>query len=254
MIGPLLAFVILLLIPGAFDVVFVASFSAALIGLGVIVLFVRDIPIARSQGDGQPALTMRDGLAVLRRPAFRRVIVVGSALALLTISDAFIYLILQRRFDFPIQFFPLLFVGTALGYMILAVPFGRLADRYGRAVVYLAGYGALALVYASLLLPALGPAQLIATMALLGAYYAMTDGVLAALASGVLPEKVRATGLGLLAGSTNLMRLFASVLFGLAWTLWDISGAVAVYLVALILVAGIGATFLIRPAAGHSDG
>ena len=39
-------------------------------------------------------------------------------------------------------------------------------------------------------------------MALLGGYYAATDGVLAALASGILPSAPRGSGLALLATAT----------------------------------------------------
>jgi MFS family permease len=241
MLGPLLAFAILLAVPAGFDVVFVASFSFALVGLAVIVLFVRDVARPSTEARRAAPLTVREALSVLRAPGFRTLIVAGSGLALLTISDAFVYLILQRRFDFGIQFFPLLFVGTAITYMVLAVPFGRLADRFGRGRVFIAGYVVLGMVYVSLLVPALGPLQVVLSVALLGAYYAMTDGVLAALASGLLPEAARGTGLGVLASATNLMRLFASVLFGLAWTLWDVSGAIVVFLaglaVAIVLAA-----------------
>ena len=250
MVGPLLAFVILLAIPNAFDVVFVVSFSVAVLGVAVIGLFVRDIPRDGAASEDRATVTLRQALALLTRPEFRQLILVGSGLALLTISDAFVYLILQRRFDFGIQLFPLLFVGTAFAYMLLAVPFGRLADRYGRGRVFVAGYGVLALVYASLLVPVLGPAQVVVSVVLLGAYYAMTDGVLAALASAILPADVRGTGLGVLASATNLMRLFASVLFGLAWTLWDVSGAVTVFLAGLLVLTVLGGRLLSRERPG----
>lgn len=40
-------------------------------------------------------------------------------------------------------------MGTALVYMVLAAPAGRLADRYGRPRVFLAGYGLLLAVGSS---------------------------------------------------------------------------------------------------------
>ena len=51
-------------------------------------------------------------------------------LGLMTASDGFVYLALQRRMDFELRLFPLLFVGTAAVYMVLAAPIGRLADRF----------------------------------------------------------------------------------------------------------------------------
>jgi MFS family permease len=245
MIGPLLGFVLLFALPNAFDAVFVVSFCFAIVGLGILGLFVRDVRAVReSDGAALPAPSVRDAAAVLAAPRFRLLVLVGSGLGLLTVSDAFIYLVLQRRLDFNIGFFPLLYVATAIVYMILATPVGQLADRIGRGRVFVAGYVVLAVVYASLLLPGIGPFQVVVTLGLLGAYYAMTDGVLAALASGVLPPEVRGSGLGILGTATSLARLVASVLFGLFWTLWDVTGAVGVFLVCLVVCTVIAAVLL----------
>ena len=123
MIGPLLAFVLLFALPNAFDAVFVVSFCFALVGLGILGLFVRDVRAVReSDGSALPAPSVRDAVSVLAAPRFRLLVLVGSGLGLLTMSDAFIYLVLQRRFDFNIGFFPLLYVATAIVYMILATP------------------------------------------------------------------------------------------------------------------------------------
>lgn len=249
MIGPLVAFVLLLVVPGAFDVVFVVSFCIAIVGLGVLVLFVRDQPVERpatARSAASPPLGLREVVAVLARPRFRNLVIVGSALGALTISDAFVYLVLQRRFDVPLSLFPLMYVGTAVVYLVLAVPIGRLADRIGRGRVFIAGYAVLALTYATLLLPSLGAGHVLVSLGLLGAYYAMTDGVLAAFASAILPEEARASGLGTLAGAIGLARLLASVLFGLAWTLWDVGGAVTGFLVGLVVCATIAGIVLGR--------
>ena len=61
---------------------------------------------------------------------------------------------------------------TSLIYFVLAVPLGRLADRVGRARVFVAGYLALVLVYGMLLLPTVGVFELGVALALFGAYYA----------------------------------------------------------------------------------
>ena len=84
--------------------------------------------------------------------------VAGSALGLATISDGFLYLVLQRRLDFSTGLFPLLYVVTSLFYFVLAVPLGRLADRIGRGRVFVGGYALLLVVYALLLLPCVGVA------------------------------------------------------------------------------------------------
>ena len=77
-------------------------------------------------------------------------------LAFCAVSDGFLYLVLQRRLNLNTGLFPLLYVGTSLCYFLLAVPAGRLADRWGRGRVLLAGYALLAPIYVILLLPDLG--------------------------------------------------------------------------------------------------
>jgi hypothetical protein len=44
MLGPLVAFVLLAVAAGRFDLVFVVSFAGALVGLAVLALFVRNPP------------------------------------------------------------------------------------------------------------------------------------------------------------------------------------------------------------------
>ena len=158
---------------------------------------------------------------------------VASLLGLATISDAFLYLALQRKLDLAPAIFPLLFVGVSLAFMLLAVPAGKLADRVGRGRVFVGGYVLLLPVYASLLAPRLGYLGLGLVLALVGASYAATDGVLAALASGTLDEEARGSGLSVLTTATNLSRFVASVGFGALWTWAGLNTAVLVCGIAL---------------------
>ncbi|MGZ8414906.1 MAG: MFS transporter [Gemmatirosa sp.] len=236
MLGPLLAFGLLALAPLAFNTVFVVSFCFALLGLGVIVLLV---PGQSARSAREPGPSLRAAADLLGVPRFRALVVAASLLGVATISDAFLYLALQRHLDLAPMTFPLLFVGASLAYMLLAVPIGRLADRVGRGRVFLAGYALLLPVYASLLAPAAGLPALAVGLALVGASYAATDGVLAALASASLEEKVRGSGLAVLTTATNLARFVASVAFGALWTWAGLETAViacGIALAAAILV------------------
>ncbi|HEV8527956.1 MAG TPA: MFS transporter, partial [Actinomycetes bacterium] len=126
--GPLIAFVVLASIPNGFDHIFVLSFAAAVIGLAILVLLVPNLRSQRLPAE-RPSLRVVAGLAV--RPGLRRLLAVAAVLSMLTIGDGFLYLALQRREDFAAKYFPLLFAGTALVYLLLAIPLGRLADRWG---------------------------------------------------------------------------------------------------------------------------
>jgi MFS family permease len=245
MLGPLLAFFLLTLAPGEFDAIFVVAFCAAVIGLGVLFLFVENKPVF-APDDSPVSLGAAARLLGTRR--FSVLVAVAGALGLVTISDGFLFIALQRRLDFEPRVLPLLFVGTALAYMLLAIPVGRIADRYGRGRTFLAGYLPLLAAYGLLLLPAGPSAEIPLYLLLLGVYYAATDGVLMALASATLPPPLRGSGLALLVTATSLGRLLASILFGMIWTWYDVETAIAVFAVALcIAIVLAGAALRLTP-------
>jgi MFS family permease len=112
--------------------------------------------------------------------------------------------------------------------------------------VLLGGYGLLLGVYLTLLSPLAGVALLVAALAMLGAYYAATDGVLMALGSTIVPEELRGSGLALLGTATSVARLVASLAFGALWTLWGMDVAMACFAVALVAAAALTAVVLFR--------
>ena len=167
---------------------------------------------------------------------------VGTGLGLLTLSDAFLYLTLQRRTELGTSWFPLLFVGTALVFLLLAVPVGRLADRVGRARVFLGGHLLLLAGYAVLLAPGPDVVRILALLGLLGAFYAATAGVLMAMASAVIPDRLRAGGLALVTAAVAVSKLGASLLFGGLWSRFGSDLAVIAFVAGLaVAVAGAGA-------------
>ncbi|HKG09909.1 MAG TPA: MFS transporter [Gaiellaceae bacterium] len=241
MIGPLLAFGLLWLNPGEFDPIFVASFCFGLIGLALLVLFVenRPVPVADAAH-----VSLRAAFKLLSRPQFATLALVGGALAVFTISDGFLFLALQRHLDFQQRLLPILFVGTAGVFMLLAIPVGRLADRVGRGRVFLAGYVPLVAAYLLLLVPGFGSLEIALFLLLLGAYYAATDGVLMALASTTLPAALRGSGLALLVTATSLGRLLASIVFGTIWTWQNVDTAIAAFAIGLLVAMAVAATAL----------
>lgn len=225
MLGPLLAFAILMLVPGHFDAVFVVSSAFAILGLAVLVLLVpaRLQPADRPGTDGsekpvgarQPKLTGADLARLVRsRPFVRRVAVAG-LLTVFTVSDAFIFLTLLEHDADLARVFPLFAVGLALAYAVLAVPIGRLADRYGRMRVFLLGHIAVLAVYAIVAGSSLAAPGVVLALLLMGLFYAATDGVLAASVSAILPDVSLASGLALAQSVVALAAFTSSVAFGL---------------------------------------
>jgi MFS family permease len=248
LLGPILAFALLSFAPKAFDSVFVVSFCIALLGLGVLFFFVQNPPRERlDAARSRAALTKRPARELLANKAFRRILVAGALVSLVTMSDAFIYLIYQRRTDMESRFFPLLFVGTALAYLVLAVPLGRLSDRIGRAPVFIGGHVLLIGCYLVLRTSGSGLLTAVVMLGLLGTYYAATDGVLMAMASAVIPAELRSSGLAWLTTVIVGAKLAASMVFGRLWQWWTPGTAVSYFIVGMLVALPVAFFILFRP-------
>ena len=247
-IGPFIAFVALSMVPRGFDVVFVLSFLVALIGLAMLVLLVQD---ARAAATAQPTMPMLRSVFLLTDPRLRRIAALGALLSFTVMSDAFLYLILQQRAGIPPERIPLLYVGTACAFLVLAVPAGLVADRIGRTRVYVAGHLGVLAVYGIAASVTLNGAWIVVCLFFHGAYYAATEGVLAAIASAIVPPGVRASGLAALATATSLARLAGSVFVGLLWTWYGPAGAIWFALASTMIVLSVSALMLrtLEPAA-----
>ncbi|MEV4377035.1 MFS transporter [Streptosporangium sp. NPDC049644] len=215
-LGPLAALGVLALAGSgqAFPAVFVASFCAATLGVLLLALFVRD---RREPAPPAERRVRTSPWELLRAPGTRRVWSAAVLLGLVTIGDGFVYLILQRREDLSIMWFPLLAVGTNLAYLLLATPMGWLADRVGRGMTVMAGCGALLGVYVLL---ATGGGSIPLVLLLYGTFYAATDGVLMACAGPVVPERWRTSGMAVVQTGQALAYLVSSAAFGAVWQMW----------------------------------
>jgi MFS family permease len=91
-----------------------------------------------------------------------------------------------------------------------------------------------------------GLPALLTVLFLYGVFYAATDGVLMALAGPLLPAALRTTGLALIQTGQALAYLVSSVLFGLAWSWWDATGAIQLFAVAGVVTLGGSAALLLR--------
>jgi MFS family permease len=263
MLGPLAAFLILRATVDGYDAVFGVSACVAALGVLVLVLFVPGKPRgtqaaeggAEGDADGGEAadrrpVRVREALALLRLPRLRALAGCAALLGLTTVSDAFVYLLLQRRGGIGEQWFPLLPLGTAAVFLLLAVPVGALADRVGRRGVFLAGHVGLLIGYALLLWAPATPALPYLVLALHGTFYAATDGVLPAAVADIVPEELRASGLAIVGTGQALARFCCSLAFGAAWTVWGDGRALAGSAVGLLCCAAVAGVVL-RPTGGH---
>ncbi|MFJ9645558.1 MFS transporter [Streptomyces sp. NPDC101206] len=272
LLGPLAAFLILGAAVDGYDAVFGVSGCVAALGVVVLVLFVpsggaptglgRNAPGpggagasgtaaaatgTSGTGPAKPAAVgLREAVALLRLPRLRALAACAALLGLTTVSDAFLYLLLQDRTGIGERWFPLLPLGTAAVFLLLAVPAGVLADRIGRRAVFLTGHALLLAGYGLLLWAPAWPALPFLVLALHGVFYAATDGVLPAAVGAAVPARLRATGLAVVGTGQALARFGCSLALGGAWTLWGPGPALAAAAAGLCCCAAV-AGFVLRP-------
>jgi MFS family permease len=251
-LGMLMTFWILSILPNDYHTVFVASLAFAVMGVAVLLLIVPDLrPRRQNELPGNRDAPAKPGRVTLRHvanPQMARLLIAAALLGVLTIGDTFLYLQLQDRDNLAIKYFALLMVGANVGYLVLAIPMGRVADRIGRWKVFIGGHIALLLSYLCAGGPLSGPAISISCLALLGAYYAATDGVLAALAGRIVDPAARTSGIATAQTVAAAAQFAASVMFGVMWTQFGrmdairlVAGMLALMIpIAALVMRGVG--------------
>lgn len=241
LLGPLIAFGILWALPGSYDAVFLLSVGFGMVGFAVIMTWVRNPASVVPHAPTPMLLSMR---AHWENRGFRRILILGGTFGLFSIGDSFAYLVILEASKetseiglsgIGTRWFPLLFAGTAIGFLVTATPLGRLADHVGRARVWVVGQLFLAAVYAILLFEPTSVLAIVIVLGLLGLYYGATDGVLPALAAGVIPDHLRSGGLALLTTVVAVARMVSALSFGLIWHRIGVDSALSVVLCGLLV-------------------
>ncbi|MBI5804763.1 MFS transporter [candidate division TA06 bacterium] len=111
-----------------------------------------------------------------------------------------------------------------LTYSLGSYPAGLLADRFGSRKVYTFGLLLFSLVYLGFAFNN-HPAMVWVLFAVYGFYTAFTDGVGKAYASKLVPEDLRATGMGVYHMSSGLATFAASAAAGLLWQVFGFRAA-----------------------------
>jgi MFS family permease len=246
--GPLATYLVLTSLGTKPGPVFVISFCFAMLGLIVLVFFVRQPPKTETV-PGAARVSVKRTLALLRAPGIARTSIAALMLGLVSIADVFVYLVLQSTTGIDPRLLPLMPLGTALMFLIAATPLGQLSDRIGRWKVFFGGHVVLLGVYVLLLGPFGGLPLAACTLVLHGLFYAATDGVLMAHGATLVAPELRASGLAIVQTAQSVGRFVSSLLFGLLMTQFTMQSAILVAVVALAATL-ITVSALVRPAAG----
>lgn len=207
-IGPLLAFGILSLFPGAYRRVFLLAAIPGLMGLITVTVFIKEAK--KTTAHEQPQISLRHFSK--RYYAFLAIVFV------FTLGNSTDALLLIKASDVGIAdaFIPLLFMIVNGVSVIFSVPAGILSDKIGRERLIIFGYLMYAMIYFGFG-KTQGQASIFLLFALYGLYSAATDGIQKALVSDLVDSKVRGTGLGLYNCLIGVTLLPASIIAGLLY-------------------------------------
>lgn len=240
-LGPLIAFALLWLVPDGYSLVLVVSLGFAVVGVALLGLLGPDVRLRPEKvGSTPPPFRWRD----VGDQRLRPLLLVVGLLGVLTVGDGFIYLALLDHGGFAAAWFPLMYVGTNIAYLAFAVPIGRLSDRVGRARVLVIGHVSLAGAYVCAVVPTSMAIATIGTLLLLGTFYAATDGVIAAVASRLVPVQARSSGIAAAQTVVSVARMLASAGFGVLWLLVGPGAALLGVAGALLLAVAVAASHI----------
>ena len=237
-VGPAVAFALLLLWPGDLRRVFWLAAIPAALSLLVLIVWVREpapsLP-ARRLDAVDPAVPASGGRSPLPGAFWSYL----GAVLLFTLgnsTDAFL-LLRAQSLGVDVAALPLLWGMLHVSKAVASVPGGVWSDRAGRKAAILSGWSVYALVYAGFALA--GAAwHAWALFALYGLFYGLTEGPERALTVDFVPVERRGFALGAYHLAVGIGALPASVLFGLVWERF---GAGTAFLVGagLALAAGL---------------
>jgi MFS family permease len=210
-LGPLVAFGILAMYAGNYQLVFWLSVIPGAIAILLIIFFLKET-------HPNVALNQRDLPKISFKHMNRRFLAFTFIATLFTIgnfSDAFLALRAQDA-GMIIAFIPLAFFVMNLSSSIFSMPIGILSDRIGRRPVLITGYIIFALIYFGFGI-ANHTAWIWVLFILYGLYYAFTDGIQKAYIADLVPEGQRGTAMGTFNALTGIAALPASIIAGLLW-------------------------------------
>jgi len=216
-LGPLMAVILLPLLSGNYRSLFLIAFLFGILSV-ITFIFVKDVP-RKIEASIMPA----------KHPPFSFSLKAFSRDFKLYIFSIFIFglgvmpipLILLKSgsvgFSAGATAIPLMYFIYSLSFVLFAIPAGKLSDRIGEKKVLILGFLAAIIAY-SVLAKFSTAASVVIGFIIFGLHSAMTDGVMRALVSKLVPADKLATGQGFLNAAVGVSSLLAGIIGGTIWT------------------------------------
>jgi len=244
--GPVAAFVLLMIFAvdtqnptiREYQQVFLFASVPVVIGLVVIVFFVREAPKPVGPAVAPPSFSLKgfDG-------NFKHFLVVIAVFTLSNSTDAFLLLRAAETGISPVVL-PLLWMTLHFSKVIFSLIGGDLSDRFGRKALIITGWVIYALVYVGFAFVS-SAWQCWLLFIIYGAYFGLTEGVEKAFVADMVPEKRRGTAFGLYNLAFGITVFPASLLFGLVWNQFGAAtaflGSACVSVLAILMLSTVRA-------------
>ena len=204
-VGPMLAFFLMLYFSNNYRLVFILSGIPALLGILVIIFGIKD---ARNK-KGNLIKKFRFGDFNKKFYLFLGILFVFN---LGNSTDALL-MVKANEIGVKVVFIPLVYLITSIVSVLLAIPIGTLSDKIGKERLLIGGFLIYAFVYFGFgMTKNIG--VILMLFAMYGLYSAMTDGVQKAFISDIIDDNKKGTGLGIYNALLGITLLPASLLAG----------------------------------------
>lgn len=229
-IGPAIAFILLLLFTGNYRLVFWLSMIPGIIAVLIIVFFIKE----RGQGAKTQSNKDSDTLTLEHYDAnpnprsfdwrFKAFVAIATLFTVGNSSDVFLIL---KATDTGIKEtqIPIIYLCFNLVYALTAIPAGILSDRIGRKRIILAGFILFGFIYWGFAI-ASEQKHIWGLFLLYGVFMGLTEGIQKAYLATIIPDELKATGYGIYNTFVGIAVLPASLIGG--W-LWDKYGSHATF-------------------------
>ena len=207
-VGPLLAFMLLIFYPENYKLIFLFSAIPGFLGILVIIFGIKE--------------AKKQDTHLLKKFRFKdfpkKFYLFLGIIFLFTLGNSTDALLMVKANEVGVKvaFIPLVYLVSSIVSVLLAIPMGTLSDKIGKEKLLIGGFLIYALVYFGF-----GRTNnlnvIIMLFAMYGLYSAMTDGIQKAFVSDIIDKNKKGTGLGIYNALIGITLLPASLIAGLLY-------------------------------------
>jgi MFS family permease len=207
-LGPLMAFVLLSILPGDYRLIFLLAGIPSVFAILTIIFGIKEA--RKNKSELFTKFHLKDF-----SPRFYLFLVIIFIFTLGNSTDALL-LVKANEVGVKVALIPLVYLITNMVSVILAIPIGTLSDRIGKEKILITGFLIYSVVYFGFgMTTGIGP--ILALFALYGLYSAATDGIQKAYVSDIIDKNKKGTGLGIYNMLLGITLLPASLIAGLLY-------------------------------------